>query len=232
MSFDGPFLALRRLQLGVYIRATVFGGTPAIRVHRAACEAPLHHGIVRHLLLAHAGHELAQRRLEVALRHPHVDLVARREFREVILRRQRVRVRVAARRRPAIELRCAHDASARASRRTGRLTDLRLDVLRLARHGLQHRVRAQRVQVRAGVVERTLRRDAREVEARVQAELARQRPEDVALRRVAVAHAQVQHAVEPARRVRKRGVRARARGRTSRAGAARGPGGPAGSWPR
>lgn len=77
-------------------------------------------------------------------------------------------------------------------------TDARVDLLRLARHGLEQRVRAQGVKVRAGEIERTVPRDARQIERGVETELAREGLEDAQLRLVRVAHAEVEQLVESA----------------------------------
>ena len=77
-------------------------------------------------------------------------------------------------------------------------TDARVDLLRFTRHGLEQRVRAQGVKVRAGEMERTVPRDARQLERGVETELAREGLEDAQLRLVRVAHAEVEQLVESA----------------------------------
>jgi hypothetical protein len=77
-------------------------------------------------------------------------------------------------------------------------TDARVDLLRFARHGLEQRVRAQGVKVRAGEIERTVSRDARQIERGVETELAREGLEDAQLRLVRVAHTEVEQLVESA----------------------------------
>jgi hypothetical protein len=58
-------------------------------------------------------------------------------------------------------------------------TDFLLDCLSLARHGVEHGIRAQRVKVCAGVVERAFFRHGAQVQGRVKSEFARQSVEDV-----------------------------------------------------
>ena len=76
-------------------------------------------------------------------------------------------------------------------------TDTLVDLLRLPRHGLEQRIRAQRIKVRAGEVERARAHNAREVERGVEAELARKRLQDAELLLVRRAHAQIEQPVEP-----------------------------------
>ena len=89
-------------------------------------------------------------------------------------------------------------AAALHSKRHATRTDARVDLLRSARHSLEQRVRAQRIKISASKVKRAFPRDAREVERRVQPELARERLEDAELRRVRIAHAEIEHPVEAA----------------------------------
>ena len=89
-------------------------------------------------------------------------------------------------------------AALRSKRDTTTRTDARVDLLRSARHSLEQRVRAQRIKISASKVERAFPRDPREVERRVQPELARERLEDAELRRVRIAHAEIEHPVEAA----------------------------------
>ena len=76
-------------------------------------------------------------------------------------------------------------------------TDVRVDLLRFARHGLEQRVRAERIKVRPCKMKRTLARDAPEIERGIETELARERLEDAQLRLVRVAHSEVEQPVEP-----------------------------------
>ena len=76
-------------------------------------------------------------------------------------------------------------------------TDTLVDLLRLPRHGLEQCIRAQRIKVRAGKVERARAHNAHEVERGVEAELARERLQDAELLPVRRAHAQIEQPVEP-----------------------------------
>ena len=74
-----------------------------------------------------------------------------------------------------------------------------IDLRSLARHGLQHRVRAQRVKVGARQVEGTLLRNHAQItDVVVQRKLARERLQDVQLRIVRLGHRQVQEAIKAA----------------------------------
>jgi len=78
-----------------------------------------------------------------------------------------------------------------------RLTQFRINLLRLPRHSLKHRVRTKSVEVCSGVVERALRSDDGEIESRIEFELPSESFEDLALGFVGVADAEVEHSVEP-----------------------------------
>ena len=75
-----------------------------------------------------------------------------------------------------------------------------IDLRGLARHGLEHRVRAQRVKVGARQVEGALLRNHAQItDVVVQHKLARERLQDVELCIVRLGHRQVQEAIKAAR---------------------------------
>lgn len=81
-----------------------------------------------------------------------------------------------------------------------RLTKFLIDLLGFARHGLEHRVRAESIQVCPGVVERALLCDVRERQVRVEFKLAGESLEDVLLGLVGRRDAEIEKAVEPEQR--------------------------------
>lgn len=76
-------------------------------------------------------------------------------------------------------------------------TQFRINLLCLPCHSLEHRIRAQRVEVGSSVVERTHLRDVLELDVGVELELASEGLDNLELRVVVVAHTEVQHAIEP-----------------------------------
>jgi hypothetical protein len=76
-------------------------------------------------------------------------------------------------------------------------TQFRINLLCLPRHSLEHRIRAQRVEVGSSVVERAHLRDVLELDVGVELELASESLDNLELRVVVVAHTEVQHAIEP-----------------------------------
>jgi hypothetical protein len=168
---------------------------------------------VKDLLLGDTRYELIERSLEVNQTNSDVNLLGRGELGEVVLRSQREgmgrcrvgsfgvdgswtsrdKVRSKTTARSALKSTIL-EASSRGGRT--RLTDPLINLLRLPRHRLEHRVRAQRVKVCAGVVERTLFGDSGEVEVRLELELPGEGFEDVQLGLMRVRKAEVEHSVE------------------------------------
>jgi hypothetical protein len=77
-------------------------------------------------------------------------------------------------------------------------TDLLIHGRRRPRHGLQHRIRTERVKVGSGVIERTMFSHVDQVEIRIEVEFSRQGGQDVVLCFVVLTDAQVEHSIKPA----------------------------------